>query len=169
MATKKNPRTPKGASGASEWINQVRPNMTLVTFILAGVAGFLMLAPGVQTWFNQVQDINDLKAQVAAAKQAVKDMQVERQRWDDPVYIRAQARDRLYYVMPGEVSYLVMDADGINTSDTSGTVGAKLAERSNGGKISSTISESKNNWIDAVYESVVRAGLDEPISKAATK
>lgn len=166
---KKNNRMPNGSSAVSEWVRQVRPNMNLLAIVLSITAGCLMLAPGVTTWFNQIQDINDLKAQVAAAKEAVKNMQAERKRWDDPVYIRAQARDRLYYVMPGEVSYLVMDADGINTSDTSGTVGAKLAERSNGGRISSSISESKNNWIDAVYESVVRAGLDEPIPEAATK
>ena len=166
---KKNNRMPNGSSAVSEWVRQVRPNMNFVAIVLAVSVGFLMLAPGVGTWFRQIQDINDLKAQVAAAKEAVKNMQIERKRWDDPVYIRAQARDRLYYVMPGEVSYLVMDADGIDTSDTSGTVGAKLAERSNGGQISSSISESKNNWIDAVYESVVRAGLDEPVEKAATK
>ena len=166
---KKNNRMPNGSSAVSEWVRQVRPNMNLLAIVLSITVGFLMLAPGVGTWFRQIQDINDLKAQVAAAKEAVKNMQIERKRWDDPVYIRAQARDRLYYVMPGEVSYLVMDADGIDTSDTSGTVGAKLAERSNGGKISSTIAESKNNWIDAVYEGVVRAGLDEPITEAATK
>ena len=47
------------------------------------------------------------------------DMQAERDRWQDPVYIRSQARDRLYYVLPGEVSYLVMDSEGLDFSDTS--------------------------------------------------
>ena len=33
----------------------------------------------------------------------------ERERWNDETFIVTQARERLYYVMPGEVSYLVID------------------------------------------------------------
>ena len=33
----------------------------------------------------------------------------ERERWNDETFIMTQARERLYYVMPGEVSYLVID------------------------------------------------------------
>ena len=80
--------------------------------------------------------------------------------------IRDRARDRLYYVMPGEVSYLVMDADGIDTSDISGTVGAKLSAEKNNAQISDKIYQTKNNWIDAVIETVVRAGLEQPVAPA---
>ena len=94
-------------------------------------------------------------------------MTEERKRWEDPVYVRAQARDRLYYVMPGEVSYLVMDASGVDMSDTSGTVGEMLAERANTTEISQSLRKTKNNWVDAVLYSVVRAGLDEPTTTKA--
>ena len=92
-------------------------------------------------------------------------MTEERKRWSDPAYIRAQARDRLYYVMPGEVSYLVLDADGVDLSDTSGTVGAMLKAEKNNADISDTIYQTKNNWVDAVLETVIRAGIEEPVKE----
>ena len=36
-------------------------------------------------------------------KQGVADLKAERARWDDPSYIKAQARERLYYVYAGGV------------------------------------------------------------------
>jgi hypothetical protein len=126
------------------------------------VIGVITLAPRVQTWFVQRQAIFQAQADLAKAKQDVNEMLVERKRWEDPAYIRAQARDRLYYVMPGEVSYLVMDADGVEASDTSGTVGAKMAADKNNAAISDSIYQTKNNWVDAVLETVIRAGIEEP-------
>jgi hypothetical protein len=131
---------------------------------LVVVFGIVTLAPQAQVLITQQQALADMRAQVARAEQAVKDMKSERKRWDDPVYIRAQARDRLYYVMPGEVSYLVMDANGINQSDTTGTVGAMLAARNNNAQISATVHATNNNWVDSVVETIVRSGLDQPIS-----
>ena len=95
-------------------------------------------------------------------------MRVERTRWDDPVYIRAQARERLYYVLPGEISYLVMDADQIDANDDSGTVGAALAKARNSDEISSSIMRVKKNWVDTLTQSVLKAGLAEPDPDAAT-
>jgi len=129
------------------------------------VFGALSLAQPMQIWFQQRQSIADLQVQLKQAQENVKKMQVERLRWEDPVYIRAQARDRLYYVMPGEVSYLVMNVDGVSRSDVSGTLGAKLADRKNTSTISQSILQTKNNWMENVLESVVRAGIEEP-SKA---
>ncbi|WEK62571.1 MAG: septum formation initiator family protein [Candidatus Microbacterium colombiense] len=34
-------------------------------------------------------------------------LETERERWRDPAYITTQARERLYYVKPGEVVYLI--------------------------------------------------------------
>jgi hypothetical protein len=92
-------------------------------------------------------------------------MAVERKRWDDPVYVRSQARQRLYYVLPGEVSYLVMDAGSVNTSDKSGTVGAMLADKRNTSVISSSIRSTSENWVDDIIGSVIRAGIEEPATK----
>jgi cell division protein FtsB len=140
----------------------------MLTVLAVIVLAVVTLAPTVQTLFVQRQQIADLQHQVEQAKKAVADMTEERKRWEDPVYVRAQARDRLYYVMPGEVSYLVMDAQGVDMSDTTGTVGEMLAERANTTEITTNLRKTKQNWVDSVLYSVVRAGLDEPTNTKAT-
>ncbi|MFM1954662.1 MAG: hypothetical protein RL118_853 [Actinomycetota bacterium] len=133
----------------------------LVVVALIGL-GLLTLTPYVQQWVYQQQQVLAVAAEVERAKQKLADMKVERQRWDDPVYVRSQARDRLYYVMPGEVSYLVMDADGIDPNDTSGTVGAQMAAKRNTTEITKEIRVTKDNWVDSLLYTVVHAGTDEP-------
>jgi cell division protein FtsB len=133
--------------------------LALLAVILIGI---FTLAPSIQIWYEQRREISDYRALVEQAKKEVEDMEAERLRWEDEVYIRSQARDRLYFVMPGEVSFLVMDADGIDLSDTSGTVGAMLAEKRKRSGFSSEVTASKGNWIDAFLESALRSGLEQP-------
>ena len=135
------------------------------TILAMFVVGVLTLAPSIQTWFSYRQQISDMQAQVAAAKQNLSDMTIERKRWDDPVYVRAQARQRLYYVLPGEVSYLVMDAGSVNTSDNSGTVGASLADTRNTTQISNKVTATSDNWVDLIAGSVIQAGTTQPAPK----
>lgn len=133
--------------------------LALLAVILLGV---FTLAPSVQIWYEQRQKIADYQTLVQEAKDNLAGMQEERLRWDDEVYIRAQARDRLYFVMPGEVSFLVMDADGIDMSDTSGTVGAMIAERRKSSGFSVEVLASEKKWVEALLESALRAGLEQP-------
>jgi cell division protein FtsB len=133
--------------------------LALLAVILVGV---FTLAPSVQIWYEQRRAIADYKALVEQSKQDLEGMQQERLRWDDEVYIRAQARDRLYFVMPGEVSFLVMDADGIDISDTSGTVGAMLEQQRESSGFSLEVLASEKNWVEALLESTLRAGLEQP-------
>ena len=133
--------------------------LALLAVILVGI---FTLAPSVQIWYEQRQEIADFKALVEQAKVELEDMEAERLRWDDEVYIRAQARDRLYFVMPGEVSFLVMEEDGSHVSDNSVTVGAMLAEKRKSSGFSAEVLASKDNWIDALLESALRAGLEQP-------
>jgi cell division protein FtsB len=161
-------RAPKQTRSAAsaEWMRGMRLNTYTITLLAMIVLGVLTLAPRVQEWFVLRQQVAQAQADVEQARKDVTTMQSEVKRWEDPVYIRSQARDRLYYVMPGEVSYLVMDAEGVNTSDISGTVGAMLADQRNYGQISKSIKETRNNWVDSIMETVIVAGIDVP--KATT-
>ena len=168
-AAKRPAKAAKGASRVSSlsqdtrnWIasNFDARNALVLVMIVVGV---VTVAPNVQTFFSYRQQIADMQAQVDAEKKELADMIVERKRWDDPVYVRSQARQRLYYVLPGEVSYLVMDAGSVNTSDKSGTVGAMLADRRNTSVISSSIRTTSENWVDDIVGSVIRAGIEEPV------
>jgi cell division protein FtsB len=146
-------------------LRAVKLNSVTVSIILVIVAGTFLISSDVQAFLNQRRQIAEMEISIQQAEDAVEEMQAERDRWQDPVYIRSQARDRLYYVLPGEVSYLVMDADGIDFSDTSGTVGALLAAKRNADEISLEVAAANENWVDALIESGLRAALDQPEGK----
>lgn len=119
-----------------------------------------MLAPNVQYYLNQARDIQLAEQAIEQAKLDIQDMQNERDRWRDPNYIKAQARDRLYYMMPGEVSFLVMNADAV-ALDTL-TVGEVLAAKRRATSVSGSVSAADANWIHSVVESVLRSSLEMP-------
>jgi len=136
------------------------------TFVTIGLLVFAVysVGPRVGDYFVMQTQIAQLKAKLDEAKQNLENITEEKKRWDDPVYIRAQARDRLFYVVPGEISYLVLDADGLNLSDTSGTVGALLAQKKNSDDFSQTIGTTKKDWAKGLLQSVIRAGVEQPVS-----
>jgi cell division protein FtsB len=146
-------------------LKTLRINSTWVTAILIAVAGAFVVSPDVEAFLNQRRQITELEQSIRLAQEQVEQMEAERDRWQDPVYIRSQARDRLYYVLPGEVSYLVMDENGMDLSDNSGTVGSLLAERREADEITTEISAANDNWVDSLLESFLRAATDDPESE----
>ena len=94
----------------------------------------VMLAVPIRSWLAQRAQIAGLEADVAAAEARVAALQVEKQRWEDPAFVAAEARRRLHFVMPGEIGYVALGADGepvgtapAETADT-GTWAQRLLE-----------------------------------------
>ena len=143
----------------------LRLNSVSVSVILVIILGIYLISPDVQSYLNQRREIVEMEQSIQLAKDAVVDMQAERDRWQDPVYIRSQARDRLYYVLPGEVSYLVMDSEGLDFSDTSKTLGALLAQQRNADEISLEVSAAKANWVDSLMETLLRSAMETPVEE----
>jgi cell division protein FtsB len=143
----------------------LRLNSVSVSVILVIILGTYLISPDVQSYLNQRREIVEMEQSIQLAKDAVVDMQAERDRWQDPVYIRSQARDRLYYVLPGEVSYLVMDSEGLDFSDTSKTLGALLAQQRNADEISLEVSAAKANWVDSLVETLLRSAMETPVEE----
>ncbi|MEY3586744.1 septum formation initiator family protein [Aquiluna borgnonia] len=155
-------KVPVALSQGKMLMRMVKLNSVSVSLILVIVVGTFLISTDVQTYLNQRRQIAEMELSIQQAEQAVEDMQAERDRWQDPVYIRSQARDRLYYVLPGEVSYLVMESDSLDFSDTSKTVGALLAQKRNADEISLEVAAANENWVDSILESVLRSALDKP-------
>lgn len=145
-------------------IRMLKLNSVSVSLISVIVLGSFLVSQDVQTFLNQRREIVEMERSIELARDDVANMEAERDRWQDPVYIRSQARDRLYYVLPGEVSYLVMGTEGMDFSDTSGTLGALLAERRNADEISQEVLAARDNWVDSLLESFLRAALDTPVA-----
>lgn len=69
-------------------------------------------ASSARAWLDQRRHIDELEQQIAFDQARVEQLTEEKQRWDDPAYVEAQARERFGWVMPGEVSYRVIDENG---------------------------------------------------------
>ena len=156
------PKIPVSLSQGKILQRMLKLNSVSVSVILVIILGTYLISPDVQSYLNQRRQIIEIEQGIQVAKDAVVDMQAERDRWQDPAYIRSQARDRLYYVLPGEVSYLVMDSEGLDFSDTSNTLGAVLAQKRNADEISLEVSAARENWVDSLLEVLLRSALETP-------
>ena len=69
-------------------------------------------ASSLRAYLQQRSHIGDLKAQIAEREESINDLEREKRRWEDPAYVKAQARARFGYLMPGETGFEVIGADG---------------------------------------------------------
>jgi cell division protein DivIC len=77
--------------------------------ILAAVVCVLTLtiAGPVRTYFAQRTEMKQLTASEALLRKQIADLEQQKAKLADPVYIAAQARERLGFVMPGDIPYQV--------------------------------------------------------------
>src|SRR5215207_77726 len=90
------------------WLRNFRLSWFTLSILGLVVAALLVLAAPLKELVIQRQQIAELQASLDEAQQNVDDLNEQVARWSDPAYIQAQARERLYYVLPGDVSYLVV-------------------------------------------------------------
>jgi hypothetical protein len=66
-----------------------------------------------------------MRDDLASSQREVQQLRAERARWDDPDYVKAQARARLHFVMPGEIGFAVTGgaATGGGTPSAAGKPG----------------------------------------------
>jgi cell division protein FtsB len=100
------PRRPVDVRG---WLGGIRLSGFMVVMLGLVVLAAFVLVPTFGTFVQQRQRIAALEASVQLGQQEVADLEAQQERWSDPAYITTQARERLYYVQPGEVVYLVDD------------------------------------------------------------
>jgi len=67
----------------------------------------LTIAGPVRTYFAQRTEMDQLAASQAALRRQITDLQQKKGKLDDPAYIAAQARERLGFVMPGDIPFQV--------------------------------------------------------------
>jgi cell division protein FtsB len=123
-----------------------RSNLTGRAAVLALVVCLLAisLAYPLREYLSQRGDIAGYRARVADQEARVAELRRQHDRWDDPAYVEAQARERLHYVMPGETSYVVLEAD-----DAPATDGAVEPEAA---------TAARTPWFTDLWHSVEAAG-----------
>ncbi|WP_232549597.1 FtsB family cell division protein [Propioniciclava soli] len=83
----------------------------LVLFAVLVVLG-LSFAGSLRVYLVQSSQLAIAREQIVQREAAVDDLTARLGRWEDPAHVVAQARERLGWVMPGEVGYRVIDTDG---------------------------------------------------------
>ncbi|MDQ0092580.1 septum formation initiator family protein [Paeniglutamicibacter psychrophenolicus] len=107
----------------------------------------VLLVPSIGTYARQRDEIAALRTSIAAKQAEQEALKDQIARWDDPLYIKQQARDRINLVMPGERNYMV--------------VGTRPEETAPG-EPNQSPKEVRTDlpWVDALFDSAQRAATD---------
>lgn len=136
-------------AGARDWLGSIRFSGFAAIMLGLVVLGVMVLAPTVATYVEQRQKIAALEEAVQLTREEIAQLERERDRWNDPAFITAQARERLYYVKPGEVSFLIVDdLDQAEVPPDPEPVSPEVEER-------------PADWTGALLRSIVGAGTAE--------
>lgn len=124
-----------------------RPSLTGRAAILALVLAALIVsyASSLKAWSEQRDQIASLEAELTERQQNVTGYEQDIERWKDPSYVEAQARERFGWVKPGEVGYIVVDGDEAVDGEPVGS-----AERDS--------ERAQPPWWNTLWASVDRAG-----------
>ncbi|MEV7609621.1 septum formation initiator family protein [Microbacterium sp. NPDC089320] len=132
-----------------EWASGIRLSAFSVIMLSLVVLGAWVLVPTLGTFIDQRQKISALEESIQVSEDQIAALEKERERWNDPAYITTQARERLYYVKPGEVVYLID-----NDLDP-----AALPQQQ--GPVSDTLEETPSDWMPQLLRTLTSAGLSD--------
>jgi cell division protein FtsB len=139
------------------WLGGIRLSGFMVIMLGLVVLAAFVLVPTIGTYVDQRQQIAALEAAVELSRDEVAELQSQRERWSDPAYITTQARERLYYVRPGEVVYLV-------DNDLS-----EAAQPQEQAPVSDEVEPTKTDWMAQFVRSVTGAGAAKTVTPATTE
>ena len=111
------------------------------------IAITIMLAPTVKIFFDKKAEIDALNADIAASQAQQDSLRQQVSRWQDPNYVKQQARDRINMVMPGETGYWVFGSD-LPAGSSSSQPGAAAQD------------PADLPWVDSLWESIRRAATE---------
>ncbi|MGK3950766.1 FtsB family cell division protein [Microbacterium sp. I2] len=135
-----------------EWLGGIRLSGFMVIMLGLVVLAAFVLVPTIGTYVDQRQQIAALEAAVQLSREQVEELESQRERWNDPAYITTQARERLYYVKPGEVIYLVDD-----------DLPPEL-EPQEQAPVSEDVEQTRTDWMSQLVRSVTEAGLAQTVA-----
>jgi cell division protein FtsB len=69
-------------------------------------------ASSLKAYFQQHSQIQQLRGQISSSESDIRRLEAEKAQWNDPAYVREQARARFGYLMPGQTSYVVIGENG---------------------------------------------------------
>jgi hypothetical protein len=82
----------------------------------------------VKHYFTQRAQISALKSQLSADNSALEKARKELLLWQDPEYVKTQARERLHFVLPGERQYIVIEGKTDGTQNGTTKIASALTD-----------------------------------------
>ena len=91
-----------------------RSSITTRAIALAVVLLILTIsyASSLRIYFAQAEKISATRVDIAARQERIAELETQLRLWDDPAFVRQQARERLGWVVPGEIGFRVIGPDG---------------------------------------------------------
>lgn len=123
----------------------VSGRMIVLTLVALVVISFMV--PTARTYFQQRAEVSQLEAEIAQEQERQGDLEADIARWDDPEFVRQQARERINLVMPGERRYQI-----VGDLDEAGT---DVPENQEPGEVRTDLP-----WADALWDSVMRSAAE---------
>lgn len=120
-------------------------SLAVISAVFVAVA---VTAPTLRVYLNQSLEISAARQDIAEQQRTKAEYEELIDRWEDPEFVKQQARDRLDLVMPGETLYMVTGTDRLE----------QQPEQDPGAR-----SEPVNGhlpWAEGLWDSVVRAATE---------
>ncbi|MFG2889686.1 septum formation initiator family protein [Streptomyces sp. Pv4-95] len=87
--------------------NRLTGRAALLALVMCSLV--VALAYPIRQYVSQRSDIADQRRKAQEAGRELNRLRDEKARWQDPEYVRQQARRHLHYIAPGETGYIVQD------------------------------------------------------------
>jgi hypothetical protein len=107
-------------------------------------------ASSMRAYLEQRAHIEALEQSIADSRTQIDALKREQARWDDPAFVRAQARERFGWVLPGQIGFQVIDENGKPLGHDRSLTDPET-----------TVQEEKPLWWQSAWASVEAAGNPE--------
>lgn len=115
--------------------------LTVLLGVIVLVA--VIVTPSLNLFMQQQNEIAAVKADIAAKQREQAQLNKDLSRWNDPAYVKQQARERVNMVMPGETSFWVYGSNPAPTQPA---------------QTPTSVNPAGLPWAEGLAQSVVRAG-----------
>lgn len=129
-----------------EWGAGLRFGGYTLLLLLILLFGFLSVSHSLNVYVQQQQEIKAMRGSLAQAQASLEAQKQQLDNWQNQSYIKAQARNRLFYVMPGEQQFGIINdipAPRLQTTETS-----------------AELTKANERWDKKLLISVLMAGLE---------
>lgn len=151
------PKQPAAEPPPPRWQRSLKLTRRALALGVVVIALAISFGGTFQIYLSQQRDLAAAEQEIREHQAQIADLQTELARWNDPAYVKAQARERLGWVMPGDTGYRLVDDNG-------NPIGGGVALESDQRPVTG---EGDQNWWQRLSGSMATA--DSPVRQLAKR